>query len=158
MRTNLENSTQVFRVAHAIGLEPEEVVYRLYRLAGWFQRYGDYGKLKCDFSTLDTFIGNSGFAVALSVVDWLRNHDGVLTLRGFCTVSATRKSLGKEIRKRVLDGSVCAACGATSNLVIDHVVPIVRGGSCDESNLQALCDPCNRAKGRKTMVEFLRDH
>lgn len=44
------------------------------------------------------------------------------------------------------DGHACRICGATSNLVLDHVIPISRGGSDDPSNLQTLCWSCNSRK------------
>ena len=43
----------------------------------------------------------------------------------------------------------CAQCGATTNLEVDHIVPLARAGSNDPDNLQWLCRPCNRAKGAR---------
>lgn len=47
-------------------------------------------------------------------------------------------------------GASCAYCftagGPGNPLVVDHVVPHSKGGSSDISNLQALCEACNRAK------------
>lgn len=34
--------------------------------------------------------------------------------------------------------------------------PEERGGANDDSNLQLLCQSCNRAKGAKDPVEFMR--
>jgi len=47
----------------------------------------------------------------------------------------------------------CQHCGRAadqSELVVDHVVPISRGGTSEQSNLQALCRDCNAGKGAKT--------
>ena len=44
---------------------------------------------------------------------------------------------------------LCMCCGGrrkTENSGIDHIEPIARGGSNDESNLQAICKPCNARK------------
>jgi 5-methylcytosine-specific restriction endonuclease McrA len=41
---------------------------------------------------------------------------------------------------------VCASCGATQDLTVDHIVPLSRGGSSDLSNLQTLCRSCNGIK------------
>lgn len=43
----------------------------------------------------------------------------------------------------------CAVCPQTEGLEIDHVLPILLGGSSYPANLQLLCRPCNRAKGSK---------
>lgn len=44
------------------------------------------------------------------------------------------------------DGWTCHECGAQSDLEVDHIVPLVRGGSNDPSNLRTLCDRCNNRK------------
>lgn len=47
------------------------------------------------------------------------------------------------------DGKVCARCGATDDLTIDHIIPIIKGGSDEVTNLQVLCRKCNSSKGAK---------
>ncbi|MCY3832418.1 MAG: HNH endonuclease signature motif containing protein [Chloroflexi bacterium] len=44
-------------------------------------------------------------------------------------------------------GERCANCGAADRLVLDHVMPIARGGRSQLDNLQLLCATCNRIKG-----------
>lgn len=45
-------------------------------------------------------------------------------------------------------GECCANCGVTSNLALDHVIPIAKGGLSRIDNLQLLCATCNRIKGK----------
>lgn len=47
----------------------------------------------------------------------------------------------------------CAACGATENLEIDHVMPLALGGTSALKNLQMLCKTCNTRKGA-TYVDY----
>lgn len=155
MRAGLRRELAVFRLARVVGVSPDEMVAVLHELAGWFSTHGNYGKMAIRPSVVDSFCRLPGLAAELQAIDWLRDHNGVLCLRGFCNVSATRKTLGAKIRRQILDGAVCACCGTASELVIDHIIPIVRGGSCEISNLQALCWSCNARKGRKTMDEFI---
>ena len=48
------------------------------------------------------------------------------------------------------DGFRCRTCGRGVNnkvkLTIDHIIPVDWGGKTEESNLQALCEECNRGK------------
>ena len=44
-------------------------------------------------------------------------------------------------------GERCANCGAGEKLVLDHVIPVARGGRSTLDNLQMLCATCNRIKG-----------
>ena len=44
------------------------------------------------------------------------------------------------------DGHTCVSCGAPATHV-DHITPVVAGGTDHPSNLQALCADCNLAKG-----------
>lgn len=45
----------------------------------------------------------------------------------------------------------CLACGQCVPLTEDHIVPLVKGGTDDISNIQPLCRPCNSAKGTQTI-------
>ena len=58
-----------------------------------------------------------------------------------------------EIMKR--DNYRCKICGASSEdgvqLHVDHIIPIAKGGKTEMSNLQTLCERCNRGKSDKLM-------
>lgn len=47
------------------------------------------------------------------------------------------------------DGFQCQHCGTTKDLVIDHVKPLIMGGTNDLDNLQILCKSCNSRKSDK---------
>jgi 5-methylcytosine-specific restriction endonuclease McrA len=51
---------------------------------------------------------------------------------------------------------LCVGCGAdlSASCQIDHKIPLSRGGSNWPSNLQLLCQPCNRSKGNKLPNEW----
>lgn len=58
----------------------------------------------------------------------------------------------------VLAEGRCRNCGATDDLHVDHIIPLIRGGAHEQSNLQPLCGLCNRRKGSKTMDEFALEY
>ena len=65
------------------------------------------------------------------------------------------QGLKQELMRRQNNTCVyCAHRRTAHNLEIDHIVPVVRGGSNDESNLQVICGPCNQRKGIQTDEEF----
>lgn len=43
-------------------------------------------------------------------------------------------------------GTACARCGATTNLALDHIIPVCAGGQSGRENAQTLCQPCNNWK------------
>jgi len=45
------------------------------------------------------------------------------------------------------DKGRCVKCGCQERLEYDHVIPLARGGSNTDRNIQLLCESCNRAKG-----------
>lgn len=56
-------------------------------------------------------------------------------------------SVRVDVFKR--DNFRCVFCGATSRhtqLQVDHIIPVSKGGRNDLSNLQTLCWECNRGK------------
>ena len=46
-------------------------------------------------------------------------------------------------------GNICVACSRSEKLTLDHVIPLVKGGSNDISNIQPLCLACNLSKSTK---------
>ncbi len=54
-----------------------------------------------------------------------------------------------EATKKIVfarDGGICKCCGSNLNLEYDHIVPFSCGGTSDRSNIQLLCQKCNRSK------------
>ena len=63
-----------------------------------------------------------------------------------------RKGITLGLRYKIMkrDGFRCVLCGKTARdkicLVIDHIIPITRGGTNDQANLRTLCRACNHGK------------
>lgn len=61
------------------------------------------------------------------------------------------RHISQDIRNRVWQryGGKCAECGAKDYLEFDHIIPVAKGGSNSEQNVQLLCRKCNLAKSDK---------
>ena len=61
----------------------------------------------------------------------------------------------RELRLKILarDANTCAYCGAEAKHV-DHIIPIVAGGTDDPENLTAACARCNLQKKDKPVSIF----
>ncbi|MCC9068826.1 HNH endonuclease [Arthrobacter cryoconiti] len=59
------------------------------------------------------------------------------------------KPLSKSTHTAVIkrDGC-CLHCGSTTDLEVDHIVRYIDNGPNEMSNLQTLCFPCHKKKGR----------
>jgi len=59
-----------------------------------------------------------------------------------------RETISDEVRIFVWqrDGGKCVKCGGKEKLEYDHIIPVSKGGSNTERNLQILCENCNRSK------------
>lgn len=73
-----------------------------------------------------------------------------------------RIKIPDEVRKYVFtrNNYQCQSCGTTyqeSQLNIDHIIPLAKGGSNDISNLQCLCSTCNQSKKDKLDSRFRRN-
>ena len=72
-----------------------------------------------------------------------------------------RIPIPKEVRTYIYqrDKYHCQSCGKThqeTNLTIDHIIPLARGGTNDLSNLQTLCFTCNQRKTHHIDPRFRR--
>lgn len=63
----------------------------------------------------------------------------------------SRPSNWPSIRAQVLarDGFACQMCGGRSDLEVDHIIPVAKGGSWEKNNLWVLDAACHSAKTRK---------
>jgi 5-methylcytosine-specific restriction endonuclease McrA len=60
-----------------------------------------------------------------------------------------RKSVSRKIKS--MYGNMCLCCKNknSTDITIDHIIPLSLGGNSQESNLQTLCRICNSLKGNK---------
>lgn len=73
---------------------------------------------------------------------------------------ANRKAISKRTRFAVFarDNFTCRYCGLQSDtvpLVVDHLVPVVAGGTNDMENLITACEACNQGKAGKTIDQHV---
>jgi hypothetical protein len=73
-------------------------------------------------------------------------------------LSDVRKLANKKREFKEQNGNKCVYCGCTNRLIltIDHIIPLVRGGTDDDRNKQVCCRVCNGIKGALTHEEFLK--
>jgi 5-methylcytosine-specific restriction endonuclease McrA len=64
-------------------------------------------------------------------------------------LSARRQAIPDDVKTFVWqrDNRCCVKCGSHERLEFDHIIPLCKGGSSSERNLQILCETCNRSKG-----------
>lgn len=75
------------------------------------------------------------------------------------------KAKAKELResiwwKQLVGKGTCYHCEQkfkASDLTMDHLIPIARGGKSDKKNCVPSCKECNTKKGYKTRAEMAMD-
>jgi 5-methylcytosine-specific restriction enzyme A len=72
-----------------------------------------------------------------------------------------RINIPEAVKKYVLQRNnyQCQSCGqqnTETQLNIDHIIPLAKGGSNDISNLQVLCSRCNQKKKARLDSRFQR--
>lgn len=74
-------------------------------------------------------------------------------------VDNQRKLMTLELRQQIIvrDSGICQICGKKcdpSEIEIDHIKPVSKGGKTTPSNLQVLCSKCNRQKSNKWLEDI----
>jgi hypothetical protein len=73
----------------------------------------------------------------------------LLSLLLFTLLSFSQSRYISATTKKIVfnrDAGMCKCCGSALNLEYDHVIPFSCGGSSTPSNIQLLCQKCNRSK------------
>ena len=65
------------------------------------------------------------------------------------------KSLFNDEREKIWSAGICAYCGDAEDLSLDHVIPRLRGGDDEPSNLVTACRSCNSSKGARDLLEWM---
>lgn len=70
-----------------------------------------------------------------------------------------RAGVADRQRIKFRDKFTCQICGVvTDQLEIDHIVPLCKGGTDEDSNKRALCIPCHESKSQKERGVRVRRH
>lgn len=74
-------------------------------------------------------------------------------------VDNQRKLMTLELRQQIIarDNGICQICKKIcdpSEIEIDHIKPVSKGGKTTPSNLQVLCSKCNRQKSNKWLEDI----
>jgi len=73
----------------------------------------------------------------------------LILLSFLCVFSFSQsRSISQTTKKIVFtrDGGRCQCCGSSDNIEYDHIIPFSCGGQGTVSNIQLLCQKCNRSK------------
>lgn len=114
---------------------------------------------------LDTDCNDKAMAIAVVALAHQINADNRVQdrrWRGASEPSPYRQRLGlsqtawRALRQEVFerDGWQCTYCGSVEDPTIDHIVPLIRGGTNDMDNLTPACRSCNSSKGDKLLNEW----
>lgn len=92
------------------------------------------------------FLLSDGSAIAYAIFRSalaMANQTLVARIEGTAT-----RHIPRDVRQRVWQryGGRCAECGASDYLEFDHIVPVAKGGSNSDANVQLLCRRCNLKK------------
>ena len=73
----------------------------------------------------------------------------IITLSFISFFSFSQSRYISQTTKKIVftrDGGKCNCCGSTLSLEYDHIIPFSCGGQSVVSNIQLLCQKCNRSK------------
>lgn len=82
------------------------------------------------------------------------DHRVTRTQRENSAPGLTKRQRDKLRRIAMHRRSVCSYCGSAPADTLDHVVPLIRGGTNYEGNLAPACRRCNSSKSGKTVMEW----
>lgn len=96
-------------------------------------------------------LGDGYGGEVIRILYWTFHNMGMETSNCVPVTPFKRKPIKPELRISIFerDNHTCVYCKSDENLSIDHIIPVIKGGTNDPSNLQTLCRSCNSRKGTK---------
>lgn len=120
------------------------------RLWGMDAKEHSHGPVKQLLETRDTLRHGSDDPMVAEVLAEI--EEGITRAQSRLAIPEKRQliqsnydALFVQIGRR--DGFRCAACETVDDIEIDHIKPLIMGGTNELENLQFLCGRCNRMKG-----------
>jgi hypothetical protein len=110
----LPDKPEVYRIAGILGLDPDAVVGKLFRVWSWFDKHTEAGNAAgVTYALLDRITGVTGFAEAMALAGWLEQRGSELLIPNF------DRHNGKTAKNRALTAKRVAVkrtkCNAESN-------------------------------------------
>lgn len=100
---------------------------------------------------------NNAEKIKKSMAEWATKNPAIVRKNSKKRKAITRGALAKKITpreiKRLLE-QPCFYCKETTDIQIDHVVPISRGGLHSIGNLLPACKSCNSSKNKWFITEW----
>lgn len=119
----LPDKPEVYRIAGILGLDPDAVVGKLFRVWSWFDKHTESGNAAgVTYALLDRITGVTGFAEAMALAGWLEQRGSELLIPNF------DRHNGKTAKNRALTAKRVAVkrtkCNAESNAMsVTHALP-----------------------------------
>ena len=85
---------------------------------------------------------------------FLRTRQGERIIQPTKRVTIPASTKQKLFQNQDRKCSICGKRRTVKKLQVEHILPLVRGGTNDFWNLQLACGPCNTRKGIQTNQEF----
>lgn len=76
--------------------------------------------------------------------------------KGLVTGTMSMRSLYDDERLKMTMPQACCYCASTDSLVLDHLIPRVKGGPDQADNLVWACKKCNGSKSGHDMMTWMR--
>lgn len=133
MECCLPEKPEVFQIASILGIDPDEVLGKLFKVWRWFDAHTESGNAhSVTYALVDRISGRVGFAEAMGFVGWLVQDGSDLCVPNF------DRHNGKTAKERALTAKRVAKSKAKSN-----------GEGNDEGNAPTVTTPLPREEKRR---------
>lgn len=106
-----------------------------YNKTHWYFNSSYLNELDCMLDFLLEFIEENYSPISDDIEDNEDSKNRERYISKVVKIAVWRRDLGK-----------CVECGSQEKLEYDHIIPVAKGGSNTERNIQLLCEKCNRMK------------